>query len=61
MPAFLILEGGGHRYAVNPDRVAFVCVSPDGKTRIFFSGWEEDYILVDDAMDTIIRYLQGKV
>lgn len=39
---------GKSRFAVNPDRVAFVRTDPEGKVEIHFSGQDGDYIMVDD-------------
>lgn len=54
MTKLLTFHNGDYRYAVNPDRIAFVCLAENGTRRIFFSGQEEDYIQVDETFEALL-------
>lgn len=60
MTQMLTFYNGDYRYAVNPDQIAFVCLAPNGKTRIFFSDQEDDNILVDENFDAVLSVIEPK-
>lgn len=63
MPKMFTFTRGEVKYAVNPDRVAFVCRTAHDQpvTRIFFSAVESesDYIEVDEDFDEVHNRLAG--
>jgi len=48
---------GSYSYAVNVDKIAFICMGTDGKVRVFFSGDEDDCIEVDEKFAPIYDQL----
>lgn len=60
MPRMFTFTNGRYRYAVNADRVAFVCTdAAEGRTRIYFSGLEDDRIEVDQDFEDVHNRLSS--
>lgn len=54
MPRMLKFRNGQNQYSVNADRVSFVVRGEhDTKTRIFFSGGDNDFIEVEEDFDEV--------